>query len=70
MKKILLNFADSLISRGQMKKIKGGYEAGCPSKTCTAYGDDYGVKTCTITGSGTVKDPCGYECPVWGSDCG
>lgn len=70
MKKILKNFAESLISRDQMKKIKGGCEAGCRSKKCTAYGDASGEKSCTSTGSGTVSDLCVYECPVLGSDCG
>lgn len=37
MKKILLNFADSLISRDQMKSVKGGCgesDSSCTSKIC------------------------------------
>ncbi len=34
MKKILVHFADSLISRDQMKSVKGGYGGGCGSGWC------------------------------------
>lgn len=51
MKKIMLQFADSVLSKGQMNKIKGGYGSGCgvcvslPSNNgskpaCTKYGDN------------------------------
>lgn len=62
MKKILKNFAESLISRDQMKKIKGGCESGtCDvSITCSS-----GSKTISCGGSNGKCKSSNNEVPEW-----
>jgi len=44
MKKAILDFTDRLLSREQLKKVKGGCGSGCPQGqfTCTCNGTNYG----------------------------
>lgn len=52
MKKLLVNFADSLLSREQMTKIKGGYDP---------FGDENGCwpgETYCVCGSSTIMGTC------------
>ncbi|MCU0470053.1 MAG: hypothetical protein MUF58_15780 [Arcicella sp.] len=62
MKKILLSFSESLISREQMRKIKGGYEEEYGCKKCK----DDSSYLCSIAFGG------GCECNVTGlsKECG
>ena len=52
MKKLLTRFASGLLSREQMRKVKGGYEG----TTCTLH--------CTATADGITVDSCARESVV------
>ncbi len=58
MKKFLLNFADSLISRDQMKKVKGG----CGSGYCGGGQTLYTCTTSGFSGGGSITGvACGHS---------
>lgn len=62
MKKMLLKFADNLLSREQMRGVKGGYGSGgvhCPSGISEAWCNNYWQNPC---GPGCVSgDTAGYD---------
>lgn len=62
MKKLLMNFADSLLSREQMKKVKGGYDVdGSCTHTLTCSPIN---KSCTSQ-TGNCKSSSQYATTPW-----
>lgn len=68
MKKLLINFADSLLSREQMKKVKGGYgtcsasPTNCSDKKCDC--DTGGSNSCSSTTSTATCNCDGIEVTI------
>lgn len=54
MKKLLMQFSDNVLSRSQMKALKGGDEYGCPAGVCLGTKDDCGTG-CTACSSSDPK---------------
>jgi hypothetical protein len=64
MKKLMLQFAEGLLSKEQMKKVRGGCGSnGNCSVSCGNYGPvSYSVSGCDY---GTVSQVCGPDVPYY-----
>lgn len=51
MKKMISKFADSLLSREDLKRVKGGYGGGTLFKCCMTSGD-YECSSCVLISPG------------------
>jgi len=67
MKKKLMNFADSLLSREQMKKVKGGYEDGEQPNagSCTKSMTCGTITTTCTSATGACSSSSQYETQKW-----